>query len=80
MSAPLSHSEAGAGEPPGASRITSWHGFQLSSFQIRAIDAIRARSNVLVSAPTGAGKTLVAEYAIADAVARARRCVWRPSG
>ena len=62
--------------PPGESRITTWRGFQLSSFQIRAIEAIRAGSNVLVSAPTGAGKTLVAEYAIADAVARGRRCVY----
>jgi superfamily II RNA helicase len=60
----------------GAERITHWHGFQLSAFQIRAIEAIRAGSNVLVSAPTGAGKTLVAEYAIADAVARGRRCVY----
>ncbi|MCB9915923.1 MAG: DEAD/DEAH box helicase, partial [Planctomycetes bacterium] len=32
--------------------------------------------NVLVSAPTGAGKTLVAEYAIADAVHRGRRCIY----
>jgi superfamily II RNA helicase len=45
-------------------------------FQVRAIQALRAGANVLVSAPTGAGKTLVAEYAIADAVARGRRCVY----
>jgi superfamily II RNA helicase len=31
---------------------------------------------VLVSAPTGAGKTLVAEYAIVDAVKRGRRCIF----
>src|SRR5262245_36867953 len=57
-------------------RITSWRGFQLSAFQIQAIEALRAGSNVLVSAPTGAGKRRVAEYAIADAVARGRRCVY----
>ncbi len=62
--------------PPSGGRITHWRGFQLSVFQIRAVEAIRAGSNVLVSAPTGAGKTLVAEYAIADAVARGRRCVY----
>ncbi len=62
--------------PSPAERITHWRGFQLSAFQIRAVEAIRAGSNVLVSAPTGAGKTLVAEYAIADAVARGRRCVY----
>jgi superfamily II RNA helicase len=63
-------------ESSGRERITHWGGFQLSAFQIRAVEAIRAGSNVLVSAPTGAGKTLVAEYAIADAVARGRRCVY----
>jgi superfamily II RNA helicase len=62
--------------PPARARVTHWRGFQLSAFQIRAVEAIQAGSNVLVSAPTGAGKTLVAEYAIADAVARGRRCVY----
>ncbi|HED65021.1 MAG TPA: DEAD/DEAH box helicase, partial [Planctomycetes bacterium] len=56
--------------------VTEWKGFRLSSFQIQAIEAIGQGDNVLVSAPTGAGKTLVAEYAIADAVARGRRCVY----
>jgi superfamily II RNA helicase len=61
---------------PGPERLTHWRGFQLSIFQIQAIEALRRGSNVLVSAPTGAGKTLVAEYAIADAVARGRRVVY----
>ncbi len=56
--------------------ITDWKGFRLSTFQIQAIEALRAGENVLLAAPTGAGKTLVAEYAIADAVARGRRCVY----
>jgi len=43
---------------------------------VQAVEAIRGGHNVLVSAPTGAGKTLVAEYAIADAVARGKRCVY----
>src|SRR5262245_1211486 len=67
---------SGNAAPAPSERITRWHGFQLSSFQIRAIEAIRSGSNVLVSAPTGAGKTLVAEYAIADAVTRGRRVVY----
>jgi superfamily II RNA helicase len=40
------------------------------------VEAIRSGANVLVSAPTGAGKTLVAEYAIEEAVGRGRRCVY----
>jgi superfamily II RNA helicase len=56
--------------------LATWKGFRLLDFQIRAVGAIRAGKNVLVSAPTGAGKTLIAEYAIADAVRRGRRCVY----
>jgi superfamily II RNA helicase len=53
-----------------------WKGFTLNDFQVRAAQAIRDGKNVLVGAPTGAGKTLVAEYAIADAVARGQRCIY----
>jgi len=56
--------------------LTRWRGFTLNEFQVRAVEAIRAGKNVLVGAPTGAGKTLVAEYAIHDAVARGRRSVY----
>ena len=40
------------------------YAFPLDDFQLRAIEAIDARQSVIVSAPTGAGKTLVAEFAI----------------
>jgi ATP-dependent RNA helicase HelY len=43
--------------------------FPLDPFQHRALDAIDAGQSVLVAAPTGAGKTVVAEYAIARALA-----------
>jgi ATP-dependent RNA helicase HelY len=43
--------------------------FPLDPFQHRALDAIDADRSVLVAAPTGAGKTVVAEYAIARALA-----------
>jgi superfamily II RNA helicase len=36
-------------------------------FQIKAMDSIDADASVLVAAPTGSGKTLIAEYAIARA-------------
>jgi ATP-dependent RNA helicase HelY len=44
-------------------------GFQLDAFQHRAMDAIDRGESVLVSAPTGSGKTLVADYAVARALA-----------
>jgi ATP-dependent RNA helicase HelY len=42
-------------------------GFPLDRFQTLALDALDAGQGVLVAAPTGSGKTLVAEYAIAKA-------------
>jgi len=38
--------------------------FALDAFQADAIDALHAGRSVLVAAPTGAGKTVVAEFAI----------------
>ena len=38
--------------------------FSLDGFQLEAIDAIDAGHSVLVAAPTGSGKTVIAEYAI----------------
>jgi ATP-dependent RNA helicase HelY len=43
-------------------------GFDLDPFQQRAFDALDAGRSVLVAAPTGSGKTLVAEYAVAKAL------------
>ena len=42
--------------------------FPLDPFQVKALDALDAGRSVLVAAPTGSGKTLVAEYAIAKAL------------
>jgi ATP-dependent RNA helicase HelY len=44
-------------------------GFEPDDFQLRAMDAIDGDRSVLVAAPTGSGKTVVAEYAIAQALA-----------
>ena len=38
--------------------------FALDLFQVEAIEAIHAGHSVLVAAPTGSGKTVIAEYAI----------------
>ena len=50
--------------------------FPLDDFQIEAIRAIDAGQSVIVSAPTGAGKTLVAEFAIHAALARGKRIAY----
>ncbi|MCG3175858.1 MAG: hypothetical protein MOGMAGMI_00795 [Candidatus Omnitrophica bacterium] len=45
-------------------------------FQARAIAAIDQHRSVLVSAPTGAGKTAIAEYAIQKALAAGERTIY----
>jgi len=51
-------------------------GLTLDPFQEQALAAIDRRHSVLVAAPTGAGKTLIAEYAIDQALARGRQIVY----
>ena len=47
-----------------AARFAESLPFELDDFQTEANDALEAGSNVLVAAPTGAGKTVVADFAI----------------
>jgi superfamily II RNA helicase len=47
--------------------------FPLDDFQHEAIECIDAGHSVLVCAPTGAGKTVIAEYAIHRAIERGQR-------
>ena len=48
-------------------RFAAARGFPLDPFQEQALDAVDAGRHVLVAAPTGSGKTLIAEYAIEHA-------------
>jgi ATP-dependent RNA helicase HelY len=52
------------------------YSFPLDDFQLRAIEALDAQESVLVAAPTGSGKTVVAEYGVATAVADGRRAFY----
>jgi len=45
-------------------RVETYQGHDLDPFQVDAIGALRGGKSLLVSAPTGAGKTLIAEYAL----------------
>jgi ATP-dependent RNA helicase HelY len=56
--------------------FTSRLGFALDPFQQRAMDSLDKGLSVLVSAPTGSGKTVVADYAIARALDSGRRAFY----
>ena len=47
--------------------------FSLDDFQLEAMDALNQGHSVVVSAPTGSGKTLIGEYAIHRALAHGQK-------
>ena len=53
-----------------------FRGFILDDFQKEAISFLLQGFSVLVSAPTGVGKTLIADYLIEEAVKEQRRVVY----
>ena len=54
---------------PGGPGTGSRYPFELDDFQRRAVQALDEGASVLVAAPTGSGKTVVAEHAVARALA-----------
>jgi superfamily II RNA helicase len=50
--------------------------FQLDPFQLQAIEWIEKEHSLLVSAPTGSGKTLIAEKAIEKALSRGEQVIY----
>jgi len=56
--------------------LIAHYAFPLDQFQLRALDALDDGESVLVAAPTGSGKTVVAEYAIDAAVADGKRAFY----
>ncbi|MEZ5169662.1 MAG: DEAD/DEAH box helicase [Acidimicrobiia bacterium] len=57
-------------------RFAEDRGLTLDSFQRDAMDALDAGSSVLVCAPTGAGKTLIAEFAVVAALGAGGRAFY----
>ena len=52
------------------------YSFDLDDFQIRACEAVERGDSVLVAAPTGSGKTVVGEFAVALALKQARKAFY----
>lgn len=56
--------------------FTSGYEFDLDPFQLEAVRAIESGKGVLVAAPTGAGKTVVGEFAIFRALNSGTKCFY----
>src|SRR6266702_2966776 len=57
-------------------RFAKAYPFPLDEFQREAIEALDGGESVLVAAPTGSGKTVVAEYAVERALASGRKAFY----
>lgn len=58
------------------SPVLEYKGLILDQFQVDAIEAIEHNQSVVVSAPTGSGKTLIADYIIDRDIANGKRVVY----
>src|SRR5919206_2447598 len=62
--------------PPTLADFTSELGFSLDPFQVEACEALEEGAGVLVCAPTGAGKTVVGEFAVHKALSEGRKAFY----
>jgi ATP-dependent RNA helicase HelY len=61
---------------PDRAEIVGRYEFPLDKFQLEAVNSIDAGEHVIVAAPTGSGKTVVAEYGIETAIREGRRALY----
>src|SRR5919205_3065360 len=64
------------GAHPSLADFTAELGFSLDPFQVEACEALEEGAGVLVCAPTGAGKTVVGEFAVHMALAEGRKAFY----
>ena len=57
-------------------RFAQRYPFPLDDYQVKAMQALDAGESVLVAAPTGSGKTVVAEFAVERALSRHRKAFY----
>jgi ATP-dependent RNA helicase HelY len=72
----LARSGSGVTELPELARFAAELSFSLDDFQQRACAALERGHGVLVCAPTGAGKTVVGEFAVHLALASGGKCFY----
>jgi ATP-dependent RNA helicase HelY len=68
--------DGAAGHDEARARLLADIPFDLDPFQVRGLDALDRGHSVLVAAPTGSGKTVIAEYAVATALAAGRKAFY----
>ena len=61
---------------PDRADILARYSFELDQFQLDALDVLDAGEHVIVAAPTGSGKTVVAEYGVEVALRRGLRAFY----
>ena len=57
-------------------RFSAGYPFSLDDYQLAGCEALAAGTAVLVAAPTGAGKTVVGEFAVFLAIEHSRKCFY----
>ena len=61
---------------PALTAFADGYGFAFDDYQREACAHVEGGSGVLVAAPTGAGKTIVGEFAVFLALAQGRKCFY----
>ena len=53
-----------------------YQNLELDDFQVKAVEAINRGESLIVAAPTGCGKTLIAEYAVDVSLERNKKVIY----
>src|SRR4051794_6152361 len=70
------HAADASRQPLAVADFEALVGFPLDPFQVEAVEAYLSGHSVLVAAPTGTGKTAIAELAVLDALRRGARAIY----